>query len=292
MKKVGVIGLGIMGSAYSKNFISAGVSVMGCDPVAPARERLTAVGGVSYSNLGDWLQECDLIVLSLSSPSVLHSVCEDLRRFLPSGSVVLETGTFSLADKLEAFECLSLDGITLLDCPVSGTGAQAAERDILMMASGDDKAIEHALPYISLFTKSVIRAGTFGMGTKLKFVANHAVALHNVAAAEVLNYSNALGLDPEVTYNMLSNGAGNSKMLELRMPLMISGKYEPPTATLKMFEKDLSIIGDDLARLEVSAPMFEVVKSMYEAASNTLPETHDTASVFEVYKSSNTKVQK
>ena len=171
---------------------------------------------------------------------------------------------------------------------MSGTGAQAAERDILMMASGDDKAIEHALPYISLFTKSVTRAGAFGMGTKLKFVANHAVALHNVAAAEVLNYSNALGLDPEVTYNMLSNGAGNSKMLELRMPLMISGKYEPPTATLKMFEKDLSIIGDDLARLEVTAPMFEVVKSMYEAASKTLPETHDTASVFEVYNSSNT----
>ena len=79
MKKVGVIGLGIMGSAYSKNLISAGVSVMGCDPAAAARERLSALGGISYANLGDWLRECDLIVLSLISPSVLYSVCEDLR---------------------------------------------------------------------------------------------------------------------------------------------------------------------------------------------------------------------
>ena len=122
------------------------------------------------------------------------------------------------------------------------------------------------------------------MGSRLKYVANHAVALHNAAAAETLAYSDALGLDRQTTYDMLSSGAGQSRMSDLRMPLMISGTYEPPTASLKMFEKDLSVIGEDLRRLGLKVPLFDAVDALYETARAELPESHDTASVFEVYR--------
>ncbi|MBT8425165.1 MAG: NAD-binding protein [Silicimonas sp.] len=88
----------------------------------------------------------------------------------------------------------------------------------------------------------------------------------------------------QTTYEMLSTGAGQSKMSDLRMPLMISGKYDPPTASLRMFDKDLSVIGDDLRRLGLKVPLFDVVDALYETASANLPETHDTTSVFEVYR--------
>ncbi|MGI9505509.1 MAG: NAD(P)-dependent oxidoreductase, partial [Geminicoccaceae bacterium] len=191
---------------------------------------------------------------------------------------------FALADKEVAHATLAAAGIHLLDCPVSGTGAQAREGDIVIMASGDEAAIGCAKPYMALFTKKIIEAGTFGAGSRLKYVANHAVALHNAAAAETLAYADALRLDRKTVYDMLSSGAGQSKMSDLRMPLMIEERYEPPTASLKMFEKDLAVIGEDLRRLGLDAPLFDVVDALYRQASASLPETHDTAAVFEVYR--------
>ncbi|NND19546.1 MAG: NAD(P)-dependent oxidoreductase [Silicimonas sp.] len=284
MANVGIVGLGIMGSAYAKNLIASGVDVSGFDPSPDASQHLSDLGGAAQDSIGTWLADCDLVILALISPAVLREVCGLLADLLRPGQVVLETGTFALADKEAAHDTLDAKGIHLLDCPVSGTGAQAREADILMMASGDAGAIAEARPFMAHFTKGVIEAGAFGMGSRLKYVANHAVALHNAAAAETLAYSDALGLDRQTTYEMLSTGAGQSKMSDLRMPLMISGKYDPPTATLKMFDKDLSVIGDDLRRLGLKVPLFDVVDALYETASANLPETHDTASVFEVYR--------
>ena len=282
--RVGIVGLGIMGSAYAKNLIAGGCTVEGVDPDGAARDRLVSMGGTAHAEPGDWLAECDLVILSLISPAVLREVTARLAGILAPGQVVLETGTFALADKEEARRTFAVEGVHLLDCPVSGTGAQAATGDIVIMASGADEAVARALPLMTLFSKKVIRAGEFGMGSRLKYVANLAVAIHNTAAAEALNYADTLGLDRQVTYDMLSSGAGQSKMLDLRMPLMMSGAYEPPTASLKMFRKDLSVIGDDIARLGIAAPLLEACAALYREADETLPESHDTAAVFEVYR--------
>lgn len=282
---VAVIGLGIMGRAFGRNLISAGVPVRGVDPTQAARERLILNGGEADEKLGAWIADCELIILSLASSEVLLAVTSELAGLIKPGQVILETGTFAMADKLAAQKNILASGAVLLDCPVSGTGAQADVADLVVMASGPSDAIDFAKPFMAHFSQMVIEAGAFGSGTLLKFVANHVVALHNCVAAEALNYVDALGLDRNIVYDLLSSGAGQSRMLELRMPLMISGAYEPPTASLKMFEKDLSIIGADIASRNIQTPLFDEVCKLYEKASATLPETHDTASVFEIYKS-------
>ena len=284
MAHVGIIGLGIMGSAYASNLVAAGVDVAGVDPSPEAQHRLTELGGTAHGATGPWLKDCDLVILALLSPDILSNVCAQLAEVLKPGQIVLETGTFALQDKQMVHDVLAAKDIYLLDCPVSGTGYQAQNRDILMMASGDSAAIARARPFIAHFTKGVIVAGAFGMGSRLKYVANHAVAVHNAAAAETLAYADALGLDRDMIYTMLSTGAGQSKMSDLRMPLMMSGSYDPPTASLKVFDKDLSVIGDDLRRLGLTMPLFDVVDGLYQTAFDTLPDTYDAAAVFEVYR--------
>ncbi|MBG6175282.1 3-hydroxyisobutyrate dehydrogenase-like beta-hydroxyacid dehydrogenase [Labrenzia sp. EL_208] len=282
---VGVIGLGIMGSAYARNLIRSGETVFGVDPSVIARAKLAEEGGSVFETVDDWVSDCDAIVLSLAAPHVLASVCEKLATGLRPGQVVVETGTFSLADKEEARSLLEKSGAVLLDCPVSGTGAQAAEADLVMMASGPEEAVAEIRPLLEKFTRMVMYVGDFGNGTKLKFVANHAVAIHNVAAAETLNYADALGLERDTVYRLLSSGAGQSRMSDLRMPLMINGAYDPPSASLKMFEKDLRIIGEDIEEKGVFAPLFEAGRSVYDTTVDELPNQFDTASVFETYKS-------
>lgn len=279
-----IIGLGIMGGAYARNLIKAGETIIGVDPAVAAREGVAQAGGEVHAELGPWIADCDLIVLSLVSPTVLALVASNLQPFLKPCQVVLETGTFALADKMAAQKTLAEVDAVLLDCPVSGTGAQAAKGDLVMMASGPKKSIEKARPLMEKFTRLVINAGEFGNGIKLKFVANHAVAVHNVAAAETLNYADHLDLDRDTVYEMLSSGAGQSRMSDLRMPLMISGEYDPPTASMKMFKKDLSVIGESIAKGKIRAPLFEASKKLYEAGFATLPATYDTAAIFEVYR--------
>lgn len=123
------------------------------------------------------------------------------------------------------------------------------------MASGDDPALDRVLPVLEGFTRLVLRVGEFGTGIRMKLVANHAVAVHNAAAAETLAYADALGLDRDAAYNLLSSGAGQSRMSDLRMPLMMSGAYTPASATLRMFEKDLDLIETDLAKRGRDAPL-------------------------------------
>jgi 3-hydroxyisobutyrate dehydrogenase-like beta-hydroxyacid dehydrogenase len=281
---VGIIGLGIMGSAYAANLLSKGIDVVGVDPAILGRERLEAAGGTTYEAVGPWMVDCDLVIISVASPKVLAAVSWQLAEFLKSGQVVMETGTFAMADKLSAKEAIETCGAILLDTPVSGTGVQAANSDLVFMASGPDVAIEHARPYMEHLSHTIMNAGAFGAGTKLKYVANHAVALHNCAAAETLHYADSLGLDRDVVYSLLSRGAGQSKMLELRMPLMISGQYTPATAHMAMFEKDLSIIGADIRAQGITTPMFDAVSALYDKCWTDLPQDYDTAAIFEIYR--------
>lgn len=282
--KVGIIGLGIMGSAYAKNLLDAGVCVAGADPAILSREQLEVAGGMSHLSAGPWLIDCDLVIISVASTKVLATVSKELGEILNPGQVVMETGTFAMVDKLAAKAAVEVDGAVLLDTPVSGTGKQAATADLVIMASGPSHAIAHAKPYMEYLSHTIIEAGDFGAGSKLKYIANHAVALHNCAAAETLHYADSLGMDRNLAYHMLSKGAGQSKMLDLRMPLMISGSYTPATAHMEMFQKDLSIIGADIRNQGITTPMFDAVSSLYDKGWSLVSKDSDTASVFEVYR--------
>ncbi len=282
--KVGIIGLGIMGSAYAKNLLDAGVCVAGADPTILSREQLEVAGGMSHLSAGPWLIDCDLVIISVASTKVLATVSKELGEILNPGQVVMETGTFAMVDKLAAKAAVEVDGAVLLDTPVSGTGKQAATADLVIMASGPSHAIAHAKPYMEYLSHTIIEAGDFGAGSKLKYIANHAVALHNCAAAETLHYADSLGVDRNLVYHMLSKGAGQSKMLDLRMPLMISGSYTPATAHMEMFQKDLSIIGADIRNQGITTPMFDAVSSLYDKGWSLVSKDSDTASVFEVYR--------
>lgn len=281
---VGIIGLGIMGSAYAANLLKAGIPVIGADPAARGREQLEEAGGQTRESAGAWLAECDLVIISVASPKVLAEVTKLLGEVLNAGQVVMETGTFAMEDKLAAKAAVEVGGAVLLDTPVSGTGQQAIVADLVIMASGPADAIAHAKPYMAHLSHTIMEVGAFGAGIKLKYVANHAVALHNCAAAETLHYADSLGLDREVVYHLLSKGAGQSKMLDLRMPLMISGNYTPATAHMAMFEKDLSIIGADIRAQGITTPMFDAASDLYDKCWTLLPQDYDTAAVFEVYR--------
>jgi L-threonate 2-dehydrogenase len=173
-------------------------------------------------------------------------------------------------------------GTTLLDCPLSGTGAQARARDLVVYASGDRAAWRRVVPLAETFARAQYYVGPFGAASKLKFVANLLVAIHNVAAAEALVLAEQAGLDPAMVLRAVSDGAGSSRVLQLRGPMMVAGDYSAPTMKLDVWKKDMSIIADFARRLAAPTPLFTASAAIYDAALDMGFHDEDTAAVHAV----------
>jgi len=172
-------------------------------------------------------------------------------------------------------------GHVLLDCPLSGTGAQAKVRDLVVYASGDSASIAALKPLFSGFARQAHDLGAFGNGTRMKFVANLLVAIHNVASAEAFVLGMKAGLDPHQILDLISIGAGNSRVFELRGPLMAANHYGGDNVTMKVsvWQKDMSVIGDFARSVGCPTPLFSATEAIYAAALSTGHAADDTASV-------------
>jgi len=276
MKKrtVGMLGLGIMGSAMAANLLRAGYRVVGYDPVAACRRRLARLGGVAVRTPEEVAAAAPILITSLPSAAALASVS----KAISGRRIVVETSTLPIADKERARKALAAKGAVLLDCPLSGTGAQAKTGDLLVYASGERAAFRRALPVLRGFSRGQHYLGRFGNGSKMKFVANLLVAIHNVSAAEAIVLARRCGLDPAEAVRVLGDGAGGSRMLQVRGPMMAARRYLPATMSNALWQKDMKVIGAFLRAVGSPAPLFNATRPIYKATLKGLGKA-DTAAV-------------
>lgn len=275
-----------MGGAIARNLLSAGFAVRGFDIDEQRIEQLEAAGGEAAPTAAA-VAAADVVLTSLPSDYAFEAAVggdDGLAAGARPGLVVIETSTLTLEVKQRAHDRLAASGATLLDCPLSGTGDQARNRDLVVMASGDRRAVQRCIPVFEGFARANHYLGPFGAGTKLKLVANLLVGIHNVAAAEALALAQRAGLDLATALEILIDGAGNSRMLEVRGPKMLQADYGSGVRT-SVFLKDVDLISAFAAGHGVPTPLFSVCADLYRAA---LAEGHaedDTASIYEVVRS-------
>ena len=279
---VGVIGLGIMGSAMSANLVKAGFTVYGYDPVAKARNALTKAGGTACANAAEVARNARFLVLSLPSEEALDEVCEELAGSGAKRVIAAETSTLPESAKQRAFERLAQAGITLLDCPLSGTGAQAVNRDLAVYASGDAAAIRAMAPVFEGFARVRYDVGDFGNGMRMKLVANLLVAIHNLSTAEAILMGARSGLDPAQVVKVVADGAGGSRMFQVRGPVMVDRSWDKATMKVSTWQKDMRLINDMLQKTDTPAPLFATCMPIYNAAMALGHGGDDTAAVYSV----------
>jgi 3-hydroxyisobutyrate dehydrogenase-like beta-hydroxyacid dehydrogenase len=282
VQKVGFAGVGIMGSAMSTHLIERGFQVFGYD-VSPARlSALRERGGSPTESLGELLAATDVVITSLPTVTAADTVLSEIASVGRSGLTVIETSTLPLALKEQHRKSLAKNGITLLDCPLSGTGEQALTRDVVVYGSGEADAFEAARPVMEGFSRSVRHLGEFGNGTVMKYVANLLVSINNAATAEAFALGVRAGLDPAQLYETIRDGAGNSVIFEKRGRLMVEKKYQPATAKVSMFIKDMELIGSLADDLDLDTPVLDSTRPLYQRAMALGLEDHDAAVLLEV----------
>jgi 3-hydroxyisobutyrate dehydrogenase-like beta-hydroxyacid dehydrogenase len=271
---VGIVGLGIMGGAFAHNLHAAGWRVVGYDTDRERRGALGRVGIALAADVGALAVEAPV---SLPKASALAATVAAIAAARVPRRVVIEASTFKLEDKEAAEAALRKAGHILLDCPVSGTGIQAKTKDLVIYASGGAAEIEKLRPLFADFTREVHDLGALGNGSKMKYIANLLVAIHNVASAEALVLGMKAGLPPQLIYDQIRIGAGNSRVFELRAPMMVKGRYDDPTMKVSIWQKDMDVIGGFAQALGAPTPLFSATLPIYAAAQSTGYGEQDTA---------------
>ncbi len=282
---VGMVGLGIMGSAMAGHLAKAGRRVYGADVSATARKKMARVLTAVDSTIEGCLDQTECVITSLPSVAALNNVVDQVlawRKHSAEGLVIAETSTLPYLDKELARKRLAAVDVGLLDCPLSGTGAQAMKKDLAVYASGDKKLIAKFKPIFLDCARVVYNVGAFGNGTHMKLVANLLVALHNVSSAEALLFGKRLGLDEMQMVKVLPDGAGGSRMLEVRGPVMAKRQWAEAAMKVEVWQKDMQIIAQALKDAQVPAPLFAASVPVYVSAMAQGHALHDTASVYAV----------
>ena len=278
---VGLIGTGAMGAALCGLLIRSGFRVVAFDPAAGALANAVAQGATGAHSAQHLIGRVQVVIICVSSVAALDATIEAALASVGLPGVVIEMSTLPVVAKQSARERLAAAGATMLDCPMSGTSAQAAAGDLVVFASGEQEALEHCRPVLCAVARRTVHAGAFGAGMRLKLLANHLVGLHSLVAAEVLMLAEAAGLDMACALDALSDSAGASRMLQLRGELMVRRDFQPPTASIDIIVKDGGMILEMARAANCRLPLFGRAHALFCDAQRDGLGKDDIAAVFE-----------
>jgi len=282
---VGVVGLGIMGGSFARNLLADGQTVIGFDILEDNVNAIVDLGGEAGTSPKDVAGRVDVVITSLPTVKAFHTVMtgeDGIAAAAKNGLIVIECSTFPIDDKQAAHDALAEVGTVMMDCPISGTGSQAVNKDLSVYGSGSEEAFNKCKPVFEGFANYAFYVGEFGNGSKMKFVANHLVHVHNVASAEAMVLGMKAGLDPQTIFDVIKVGAGNSRIFELRAPMMVENDYSNATMKMEVWLKDMTTIGQFASDLNCPTPLFTAGRDVYQSGLAKGMHALDTASVCRV----------
>jgi 3-hydroxyisobutyrate dehydrogenase-like beta-hydroxyacid dehydrogenase len=263
---VGVIGLGPMGGNVAGLLLKSGFTVVGFDLLPERMAALDELGLVKAESVTDVATKADILISSLPNVAALETVLDGVLAYEQPGQILIEASTLTVGQKLAAAEKLANGGKIFLDSPISATPPMLAKGMASIYVSGDEAAYKECVPVLEGFAKTNFYCGEVGNGSRMKLCANYLVHVHVTAAAECMTMGQKAGLDPDLIHRVLKEGAGGSKMFEIRGAMMAKSDYREGGGTMfEVYEKDASIITEFAA--SVRAPIDLYVSSRQKFSS-------------------------
>ena len=283
---VGVIGLGAMGMGVARSLLRAGFTVAACDLRAEARAAIEAAGGAAYASPAD-VGKSSAVVITLvvnaeQTEQVLFGAGGAVETMAP-GSVVIASATVAPEFAIALSKRLAARNLSMLDAPVSGGAAKAAQGQMTIMGSGPDAVFDKVRPVLTAIASKVYQlSDAAGAGSTVKMVNQLLAGVHIAAAAEAMALAIRAGADPAKTFEVISNSAGSSWMFQNRVPHILAGDYTPLSA-VNIFVKDLGLVSDAARKLMFPVPLTAAALQMFVAASAAGYGGEDDSAVIKAY---------
>lgn len=281
---VGLIGLGLMGSAMSSNLLRAGHQVSGFDLDPARRQEHQARGGLVALSGAD-CAAAGIVVLSLPTSDDCRRVC-----FAPDGvaagrpRLVIDTTTARPADSVEIGGRLGDLGIGFVDATLSGNAAQAAAGDLVAMAGGTAQDFATARPILDAIARSVHHLGPVGSGATTKLIVNLVLGIHRMALAEGLVMGERAGVDLGRLLTVLKDGAAYSKAMDIWGERMVEGDHLPPASRIRQSHKDFRLIVEQGQNLGSPTWLAATVRQLLGTAEATGLGDADNSAAIEILR--------
>ncbi len=239
-RAIGIIGLGLLGSAIAERLLQCGYDMTGFDLKADCCQNFQILGGQVAASAQQVFQSSDVVVLSLPDSAtvghLLHSTKAEWNRQL-----IIDTTTGSPQDSVAAAAELAVHGVRYMDATVAGSSEQARRGEVVVMAGGTPDAFVKALPILRCFSTQQFHTGPSGSGATVKLIVNLVLGLNRAVLAEGLNLARCCDLDPTLVLDILKCGAAYSRVMDTKGQKMVEADFKPH-ARLDQHWKDVRLI--------------------------------------------------
>jgi 2-hydroxy-3-oxopropionate reductase len=276
MKKIGFVGVGIMGKPMAKNLIDAGYKLVVYDIVEKALNGVVEHGAERGTSPKDIAEKSDIIITMLpNSPDVRkvvlgeHGVIAGVKK----GQILIDMSSIAPLVSREVAKELTKKGVEMLDAPVSGGQEKAEAGTLAIMVGGKKEIFEECKEILDVMGGSVTLVGDIGAGQTTKLANQIIVAVNIAAVAEALIMGKKAGVDPEAIFNAIRGGLAGSQCLQDKAPRMFEGRYDPGFR-IRLHVKDLTNVLETSREIHMAMPLTSQVMEMMQVL---VAEGHDDA---------------
>lgn len=287
-KEVGLIGVGLLGSALAGRLIDGSFAVCGFDTNQDQLQTLAQSGGIACDSAAEVVQRCDVLFLSLPSSDVVLAMVEQLRTSFKPGQIVLDTTTGDPEQMIAIERWLAELGVHYAEATVAGSSDQVTAGQVSMFLGGEAEVVENVLPLLSALTPRHFYLGPVGTASRFKLVHNLMLGLHRAVLAEGLVFAESLGFDTGDTLGILKQTPAASGVMETKGTRMVEADYGLQ-ARLSQHLKDVNLILVEADRAGASTPLSRIHKTLLEQAELLGFGDADNSAVIEAYRQPNEK---
>lgn len=262
---IGLIGVGLLGSALAERMLAGGLPVHGYDTNADALALLRERGGTCAAKAAEVAGQCQAIVLCLPDSSVVAKIIDELAEVLRTGALVIDATTGDPDETAALAKRLAERGIGYVDATVAGSSEQARRGEATLIIGGEALNVHRAEPVLQTWSSKRFHVGPPGSGARLKLVVNLVLGLNRAVLAEGLSLAKACGIDPAAALDVLKATPAYSAAMDLKGPKMVSGDFTP-VARLTQHLKDVRLIRALAQRHAAATPLSDVHEELLQRA--------------------------
>jgi 3-hydroxyisobutyrate dehydrogenase-like beta-hydroxyacid dehydrogenase len=282
MPRVGLVGIGLVGTAMAERLIAAGYEVVGYDIASAACERLATLGGQVRESASDIARECETVLISLPTSADAHRVLRECSEVIGGGQLFIDTTTGGADEaKVAGSFCAARDA-RYVEATILGSSELVRSGTALVMLGGDAASRTEAATVVEAFASNVVQVGELGDASRMKLAVNLVLGLNRAALAEGLAFAEAIGLDPRMTLDVLRAGAAYSRVMDTKGEKMLRRDFTPE-ARLAQHHKDVGLIREAALARGLALPLTEAHDRLLDEARQAGYAESDNSAIIAAY---------
>ncbi len=286
-RTLGIIGVGLLGSALAERFAGAGFAVTGYDIDSRQAGLLAALGARPAASAADAASSSRRLLLSLPTSEVVDAVLDEIAPHLAAGTIVIDTTTGTPCQMVAFGTRLAGRGVHYLDATIGGSSRQVRSGEAIVLCGGDPGVYQRCSDLFAVAARQAFYLGPTGSGARMKLVLNLALGLNRAVLAEALSYAAACGIDPSLALDVLKAGPAYSRVMDAKGRKMLDSEFSAE-ARLSQHLKDVRLILSTGAECDAVLPLSWRHCELLEKAEAAGFGAADNSAIIEVFRKQDT----